>query len=105
ARLADAEPGWIAVCVVLELAACTGFAACFWACFSYAPDFVSRTRSTQVALGELAAFALIPTGLAAPLLRFWVLRRGGMSLRTIIVRSVVHVPLLNAPYVVAAVVL
>jgi uncharacterized membrane protein YbhN (UPF0104 family) len=47
----------------------------------------------------------VPTGVAAPLLRFWVLRQGGMPLRTIAVRSVVHGPLLNVPYVAAAVVL
>src|SRR4051794_482856 len=104
-RLSHASPGWIAACVALELVACAGFAACFWACFSYAPHFVSRTRSAQVALGELAAFAIVPTGVAAPLLRFWVLRRGGMPLRTIGVRSVVHGPLLNVPYVAAALVL
>ncbi len=104
-RLAHASAGWIALCVALELAACAGFAACFWACFSYAPHHVSRTRATEVALGELAAFAIVPTGIAAPLLRFWVLRQGGMPLRTIAVRSVVHAPLLNVPYVLAAIVL
>jgi uncharacterized membrane protein YbhN (UPF0104 family) len=104
-RLSSASPGWIAICVVLEVVACAGFAACFWACFSYPPYNVSRTRSAEIALGELAAFAIVPTGLAAPLLRFWVLGRGGMPLRTIAVRSVVHAPILNAPYVAAAVVL
>src|SRR4051812_1387892 len=65
-RLAGASPWWIALCVALELAACAGFAACFWATFSYAPFYVSRTRSAQIALGELAAFAVVPTGVAAP---------------------------------------
>jgi uncharacterized membrane protein YbhN (UPF0104 family) len=104
-HLADASPGWVAVCVLLELAACAGFAACFHATFSYTPHHVPRSRSAQVALGELAAFAVVPTGIAAPLLRFWALGRGGMPLRTVAVRSVVHAPLLNVPYVLAALVL
>jgi uncharacterized membrane protein YbhN (UPF0104 family) len=104
-HLADASPGWVAGCVLLELVACAGFAACFHATFSYAPHHVARSRSTQIALGELAAFAVVPTGIAAPLLRFWALRRGGMPLRTIGVRTVVHAPLLNVPYVAAALVL
>jgi uncharacterized membrane protein YbhN (UPF0104 family) len=104
-RLAHASPGWVAAGFLLELAACAGFAACFHVSFSYAPYPVSRSRTTQIALGELAAFAVVPTGIAAPLLRFWALGRGGMPLRTIAVRSVVHAPLLNVPYVAAALVL
>src|SRR4051794_41401389 len=104
-RLASASPGWVAAGVALELAACAGFVACFAACFSYAPYRVPLARSAQIALGELAAFAVVPTGVAAPLIRFWALNRGGMPLRTVAVRSVVHAPLLNVPYVAAAVVL
>jgi uncharacterized membrane protein YbhN (UPF0104 family) len=104
-RLSEASPGWIAVGVALELIACAGFAACFWATFSYDPHHVSKGRSAQIALGELAAFAVVPTGIAAPLIRFWALYRGGMPLRTIGVRSVVHAPLLNVPYIGVALVL
>src|ERR1700704_4720466 len=101
-RLASASAGWLAVGVALELAACAGFAACWWACFSYLPYDVSRARSAEIALGELAAFAVVPTGVAAPVIRIWALRRGGMPFRTIVVRSLVHGPLLNVPYVAAA---
>ena len=104
-RLRDAAPGWIAAGVAVELAACAGFAWCFHACFSYQPYVVRPARSAQVALGELAAFALVPTGIAAPLLRFWALVRGGMPLRTVAVRSVVHGPLLSVPYIAVAAVL
>jgi uncharacterized membrane protein YbhN (UPF0104 family) len=104
-RLKSADPAWLAACVVLELVAVTGFAACFAACFSYPPYLVRFSRCAQIALGELAAFAVVPTGVAAPLLRFWALHRGGMPYGTIGVRSVVHAPLLNVPYVVAAVLL
>lgn len=101
-RLAHAGPGWLAAGVAVEMVACAGFALCFWACFSYAPYLVTRSRSAQVALGELAAFALVPTGAAAPLLRFWALARGGMPVREIAVRSVPHAVLLNVPYIGAA---
>jgi uncharacterized membrane protein YbhN (UPF0104 family) len=104
-RLAQASAGWIAAGVALELAACAGFAACFWATFSYAQNHVARSRAAQVALGELAAFALVPTGLAAPVIRFWALYRGGMPLRTVGARSVVHAIVLNIPYVAAALLL
>jgi uncharacterized membrane protein YbhN (UPF0104 family) len=95
------------VCIVLELVACAGFAACFTACFSYAPYVFRRDRTSEVALGELAAFAVVPTGLAAPLLRFWALSRGehGMPYREIGVRSVVHAVLLNVPYLATALLL
>jgi uncharacterized membrane protein YbhN (UPF0104 family) len=104
-RLANASPGWIAAGVVLELLAFVGFVGCFAACFSYAKYRVRLSRCAEVALGELAAFAVVPTGVAAPLIRFWALNRGGMPYRVIAVRSVVHAPLLNVPYVAAALVL
>ena len=104
-RLKSADPGWIALCIMLELVACAGFAACFTACFSYRPYEVRHDRTSEVALGELAAFAVVPTGLAAPLLRFWALGRGGMPIREIAVRSVVHSVLLNVPYLATALLL
>src|SRR3954468_7711937 len=104
-QLAEASPGWIALGAALELVAIAGFAWCFAVTFSYAGYRVAPARSAQVAIGELAAFAVVPGGVAAPLIRFWALRRGGMPLRTIAVRSIVHAPILNVPYVAAAVVL
>jgi uncharacterized membrane protein YbhN (UPF0104 family) len=104
-HLRHASPGWIAAGVALELVACAGFAACFWATFSYDPHHVRRSRAAQISLGELAAFALVPTGIAAPLIRFWALYRGGMDLRTVGARSVVHAIVLNVPYVAAALIL
>src|SRR3954452_20267605 len=74
-RLSEADPLWIAAGVALEVAAMAGFAACFHASFSYGAYRVKLSRSAEVALGELAAFALVPTGAAAPLIRFWALHR------------------------------
>jgi uncharacterized membrane protein YbhN (UPF0104 family) len=104
-RLAGASRGWIAVEVVLELAACAGYAALFHGCFSYGAYRVPWLRSSQISIGELGAFAVVPTGIGGPVLRFWALLRGGMPMRTIVVRSVVHAPIFNAPYVAAALVL
>ena len=104
-RLAGASPGWIALGVALELVAIGGFAWCFAATLSYPPHTVPPARSGQVATGELAAFAVVPGGFAAPLIRFWAFHRGGMPLRAIGVRSVVHAVLLNVPYVAVALVL
>ena len=47
------------------------------------PYLIPLRRSAQIALGELAAFAVVPGGVAAPVIRFWALLRGGMPLRAI----------------------
>ena len=60
---------------------------------------------TQVAVGELGGFAVVPTGLGGPALRFWAMRRSGMSLRMLIVRTISHAPIFNVPYVTAAILL
>src|SRR2546423_777767 len=93
------------VAVALEVMSLTGYAALFHAVFSRDPVRLSRSRSAQVAVGELGGFALVPTGLGGPALRFWALRRSGMSLRTLIVRTIAHAPIFNVPYVAAAIVL
>jgi uncharacterized membrane protein YbhN (UPF0104 family) len=104
-RLADASPGWLAVAVAAEVVACAGYALLFHAVFSRPPHTVPATRSAQIAVGELAGYAIVPTGLGGPALRFWALRRGGMPWRAIAVRTVAHAPLFNVPYVIAAVAL
>jgi hypothetical protein len=53
---------------------------------------------------ELGAFALLPTGIGGPVLRFWALRASGFPLRTMVVRSLSHGGVFNAPYVAAALV-
>jgi uncharacterized membrane protein YbhN (UPF0104 family) len=104
-RLAHASPGWIAVEIVLELVACAAYAVLFHAAFSYGAYTNPFLRSGQIAVGELGAFAVVPTGVGGPALRVWALMRGGMPLREVGVRSVVHAPLLNFPYVLAALIL
>lgn len=104
-RLRSASPAWLGVAVAAEVAACAGYAALFHAVFSRAPHRLPPARSAQIAVGELAGYAIVPTGIGGPAVRFWALRRGGMPLRTIAVRSVAHGPLFNVPYALAAVTL
>jgi uncharacterized protein (TIRG00374 family) len=104
-RLARASGGWLAASVGLELVALASYALLFHAVFSRAPHRLAGRRSAQIGLGELGAFALLPTGLGGPVLRFWALRASGMPLRTAVVRSFSHAGVFNAPYVLAALVL
>src|SRR5439155_25499070 len=104
-RLSDADAGWLAVAVALELVACFGYAALFPAVFAR-PAVPMRARSSaQIALAELGGFAVVPAGLGGPAARIWGLRRAGMSWRMLGVRTVAHAPIFNAPYIAAAVVL
>jgi putative heme transporter len=104
-RLADADAGWLAAAVALELVACLGYVALFHAVFARPPIPLRPRRSAQIALAELGGFAIVPAGLGGPAARIWGLRRAGMSWRMLGVRSVAHVPIFNAPYIAAAVVL
>jgi uncharacterized membrane protein YbhN (UPF0104 family) len=101
-RLSHPVVGWIALEVVLELIACASYAWLFHGVFSDAGYRISLIRSAQIAIGELGAFVVVPTGAGGPALRVWALLRGGMPFRVIVVRSVVHGPILNIPYVLAA---
>jgi uncharacterized membrane protein YbhN (UPF0104 family) len=104
-RLADAEPAWLAGIVGLELLACSAYVVLFQAVFSRSQWPVPVRRGTEIALGEIGAFAIVPTGFGGPAIRVWGLRAGGMPWRVLIVRSISHGTIFNVPYVVAAVVL
>lgn len=104
-RLARASPGWLAAALGFELLACAGYVLLFQTVFSRPPWLVRVRRGTQIALGELGAFAITPTGIGGPAVRVWGLRAGGMPWRVLIVRSISHGAIFNLPYAVAAVVL
>lgn len=104
-RLAHPATGWIAVEVALELLACAGYAWLFHGVFSHGAYTSRFLRSAQIALGELGAFVVVPTGIGGPALRVWALIRGGMPFRVVMVRSVIHGPIFNLPYALAAVLL
>jgi uncharacterized protein (TIRG00374 family) len=104
-RLAQANVAWLAASVGMEAVALASYAVLFHAVFARAPYRLGVRRSAQIALGELGAFAILPTGLGGPALRFWALRASGMPLRTAVVRSVSHGGVFNAPYVIVALIL
>jgi uncharacterized membrane protein YbhN (UPF0104 family) len=105
ARLSHPAIGWIAVEVVVELVACGSYALLFHAVFSHGSLRLPFSRSAEIALGELGAFVVVPTGAGGPAVRFWALLRGGMPWRVVVIRSVVHTVVFNLPYIAAAVVL
>src|SRR6266545_4618126 len=82
-RLASADPAWLAVAVALEGGALISYVAFFHGVFGRPPEGLRLRRSAEIALGELAGFALVPTGAGGPVVRFWALRGGGVSWRTI----------------------
>jgi uncharacterized protein (TIRG00374 family) len=104
-RLARARPAWLTASLGLELLALGSYVVLFHAVFAREPYPLTVRRSSQIALGELGAFALLPTGLGGPALRFWALRDSGMPLRTAVVRSISHGAIFNGPYLLAALVL
>jgi uncharacterized protein (TIRG00374 family) len=105
ARLRHAAPGWIAMAVVLELAACAAYGALFQGVFSHGAHRLTRRRGMQIGLGELGAFVIVPTGAGGPAVRIWALERSGMPFRVITTRSVIHGAIFNLPYVLAAILL
>ena len=104
-RLSNADPWWLLAALILEVLACGSYAGLFGAVFSRPPWRLRRRRSAQIGLAELGAFAILPSGLGGPAVRFWALRAEAMPWRVIIVRSVAHFGVFNLPYVVAAPVL
>jgi uncharacterized membrane protein YbhN (UPF0104 family) len=104
-RLADADVWWLVAALAVETLACASYAMLFGAVFSRPPWRLGARRSAEVGLAELGAFAVLPTGLGGPAVRFWALRADGMPWRVIVVRSVAHFGVFNLPYIAAAIVL
>jgi putative heme transporter len=104
-RLRHADVAWIVVEVTLELMARLAYAALFHGVFAGRGHRLGYIRSAQIAIGELGAFVVVPTGAGGPALRIWALSRSGMPFRTQMVRSVVHAAIFNLPYILAAILL
>ena len=80
ARLEDADPFWLAMLVLAELASCGGYLLVFRSTFC---PRMSWGLSYDISMAELAANALLPTGGAGGLaLGVWALHQAGMSRRT-----------------------
>jgi uncharacterized protein (TIRG00374 family) len=105
ARISNAAPGWIAIEVILELIACAAYALLFHGVFSHGAYKLRYGRSAQIAIGELGAYLIVPTGAGGPAVRVWGLLRSGMPFRILMRRTVIHAPIFNLPYVLAAIVL
>jgi uncharacterized membrane protein YbhN (UPF0104 family) len=85
-RLADADPGWLALGVVLELLSCASYVLMFGPIFCTG---LSRRRAWQIGGSELAMGSLVPASGAGGLaLGAWILHRGGMDGERIARRSV-----------------
>jgi len=85
-HLGRADPGWLALAVVLEALSCCSYALIF------RPVFCSRMswRTTaEISWAELGMGSIVPaSGLGGLALGAWILRRGGMPSEQIARRSV-----------------
>jgi uncharacterized membrane protein YbhN (UPF0104 family) len=85
-RLADADPGWLALGVGLEGLSCASYVLMFRPVFC---RHMAWRTSTEISLSELAVGSLVPASGAGGLaLGAWVLNRGGMPPERIARRSV-----------------
>jgi uncharacterized membrane protein YbhN (UPF0104 family) len=85
-RLADAQPGWLAVAVAFEGLSCASYVLMFRPVFC---DRMSWRTSWEIGLSELGVGSIVPaSGVAGVALGAWVLRRRGMPGERIARRSV-----------------
>ena len=79
-RALDADPRWVAIAAVSELASFGGYVALLWLVGSRATKRMGLRESTQVTLGGAAATRLLPTaGVGGAALTLWALRRTAMG--------------------------
>jgi uncharacterized protein (TIRG00374 family) len=85
-RLDDADPFWVAMIAVAEVGSCLGYMVVFRATFCAS---MSWGLSYQIAMAELAANSLLPSGGAGGLaLGVWALKQAGMPTGHIARRTV-----------------
>jgi uncharacterized membrane protein YbhN (UPF0104 family) len=104
-RLTDAAAGWVAGAVIVELGAIVAYVLQFHDGFSAPEHPLSLVRSAEVAVGELGAFLVVPTGAGGPALRIWALLCSGFAFPVLIRRIVVQTVIFNLPYLATALVL
>src|SRR6188474_433766 len=84
--LAEAQPGWVALAVVLEALSCASYVLMFRPVFC---RHMPWRTSWEIGLAELGAGSLIPASGAGGLaLGAWILSEGGMPAEQIARRSV-----------------
>jgi uncharacterized membrane protein YbhN (UPF0104 family) len=85
-RFSGAEPGWLVVAAVLQLASCASYVLVFRGVFCQRMSWVT---SGEIGLAELAANSVLSVGGAGGLaLGAWILRRGGLAVDYIARRTV-----------------
>jgi hypothetical protein len=104
-RLANVSVGWLLVAVGAETVSLLAYTGLFYGVFGPGQPQVGVVRSAQIAVGELGAFAVVPTGAGGPVLRVWALLASGVQFRRLVVRSVAHSVIFNLPYILVAAVL
>jgi uncharacterized membrane protein YbhN (UPF0104 family) len=79
-RALDADPRWVVIAAISELASFGGYVALLWLVGSRATERMGLRESTQVTLGGAAATRLLPTaGVGGAALTLWALRRTSMG--------------------------
>jgi uncharacterized membrane protein YbhN (UPF0104 family) len=85
-KFMGAQPGWLALAVVLQLGSCAAYVLVFRGVFCRR---MSWRTSTEIGLSELAANSVLSIGGAGGLaLGAWILRRGGLPAAFIARRTV-----------------
>jgi len=102
ARLADADPVWIVALALAEVASCAGYILVFRTTFCRQMPW---GLTYDIAMSELAANSLLPTGGAGGLaLGVWALRQAGMPTAHIARRTVAFFVVTSAANFVALIV-
>jgi uncharacterized membrane protein YbhN (UPF0104 family) len=92
-QITDAQPGWVALAVLLELLSCVSYVVLFGLVFWK----LGRSLSARLSLSELAVNSVVSlSGLAGIALGAWVLRSRGFSVERIAKRSVLIFVLTSA---------
>jgi glycosyltransferase 2 family protein len=100
-RLTGADPVWVVAVVIAEVGSCAGYLLVFRATFC---SQMSWRLSYDIAMAELAANSLLPTGGAGGLaLGVWALRQAGMPTAHVARRSVAFFVVTSAANFVAVV--
>ena len=95
ARLQDADPLWLGLLAAAEIASCAGYLLVFRSTFC---PRMPWGLSYDIAMAELAANSLLPTGGAGGLaLGVWALRQAGMATAHIARRTVAFFLVTSAP--------
>jgi uncharacterized protein (TIRG00374 family) len=92
-RITDAQPGWVALAIGLELLSCAGYVVLFGLVFAR----LGRQLSYRLSLSELAVNSVVSaSGIGGIALGAWVLRSKGVSVERVARRSVLLFVLTSA---------